>query len=216
MSAIFCISIKLIIIFDMVPSALVTIEIEFLNRISKIEFPEPWIYLVCWTIFHIFTSTGIVTSMSKHLFPIFIFYNYLRFISIIVLSVWAGNVHKTDFHSLIINNIFIYFIFIYSVELGHSRQPSQSCIKVGSLLERHLCHNIAGQSLGDNIQVNPKSLLYGPFPDISTIWHEWSRRFAEHFYVEKQELANDLLFWMPNRGAIRVGRPTTTFTDQLL
>ena len=40
-------------------------------------------------------------------------------------------------------------------------------------------------------------------------------RFASHCWQAKQELASDLLLWLPNHGKRRVGRPAITNIDQL-
>ena len=40
-------------------------------------------------------------------------------------------------------------------------------------------------------------------------------RFDGHCWRAKQELASDLLLWTPRQGQFRVGRPATTYIDQL-
>ncbi|CAM1310925.1 Uncharacterised protein r2_g2127 [Pycnogonum litorale] len=61
----------------------------------------------------------------------------------------------------------------------------------------------------------PKQQLYGKSPPISDILQQRPMRFAGHCWRAKQELASNLLLWTPSHGRTRVGRPATTYVDQL-
>ena len=60
-----------------------------------------------------------------------------------------------------------------------------------------------------------KKQLYGNLPTISDIIRERRMRFAGHCWRAKQELASDVLLWVPRHSHTRVGRPATTYVDQL-
>ena len=57
--------------------------------------------------------------------------------------------------------------------------------------------------------------LYGNIPKVSDIIRERRTRFAGHCWRSKNELASDLLLWIPKHGYSQVGRPCKSYISQL-
>ena len=57
--------------------------------------------------------------------------------------------------------------------------------------------------------------LYGDIPKVSDIIREWRTRFAGHCWRSKNELASNLLLWIPKHGYSQVGRPCKSYISQL-
>lgn len=64
-------------------------------------------------------------------------------------------------------------------------------------------------------QYRTKSQISGLLLDISTILCKHRIHFAWHCCWAKQKLACDLLLWTPSHGSSCVGRPATTYKDQV-
>ena len=60
-----------------------------------------------------------------------------------------------------------------------------------------------------------KEELYGKIPAITSLIKERRTRFAGHCYRSKEELASDLILWIPAHGHTQVGRPQMSYIDQL-
>ena len=60
-----------------------------------------------------------------------------------------------------------------------------------------------------------KQQLYGDLPPISIKIRQRRMRFAGHCWRSKRELVSSTLLWKPTHGHAGIGRPPTTFIDQL-
>jgi len=60
-----------------------------------------------------------------------------------------------------------------------------------------------------------KKQLYGPIPPITSILCKLRMCIAGHCWRAKQELISNLLLWVSRRGKSRVGRPASSYIDQL-
>ncbi|KAI8495460.1 hypothetical protein Bbelb_269150 [Branchiostoma belcheri] len=61
-----------------------------------------------------------------------------------------------------------------------------------------------------------KEMLYGNLPPpISQVIRERRLRFAGHSWRNKEEIVSDVLLWAPKHGHASVGRPCTTYIQQL-
>ena len=60
-----------------------------------------------------------------------------------------------------------------------------------------------------------KQQLYGKLPAVSTTIRQSRLRFAGHCWRAKNELACQTVLWNPTHGKANIGRPCTTYIDQL-
>lgn len=64
-------------------------------------------------------------------------------------------------------------------------------------------------------QHSTKEKLYGKNPPVWAIIRKRRTRYARHCYQSKNELASDLLLWMPIHGHSSIGRTRQTYINQL-
>ena len=60
-----------------------------------------------------------------------------------------------------------------------------------------------------------KQQLYGHQPPITKTIQIRRSRHAGHCWRSKDELINDVLWWIPSHGRVKVGRPARTYLQQL-